>query len=261
MNLGAALGSSIGRKMLNAITGLFFVLFVIGHLTGNFLLFVGPGPFNEYAHFLTHVFHGWALPVVEAGMVLFLLVHVGTGISVRANGRFARSADRHYEQLRPAKGGNLESVATQTMMVTGVILLLFIIIHVLQFKYGVMDPRASVDQVVQVDGKEVLNLYGRVVGAFAQPLWAIIYSVVMLMLGLHLCHGVWSAFQSLGLANHRYLPTLKTVGYGLATILAVGFLSLPTIMCLGNGYFQQLDKDYTLRYAVVAQSATNVPSP
>lgn len=250
MNFGAAVGSSVGRKILNAVTGLFFVGFVIGHLTGNLLLFFGPEAFNSYAYFLTNLFHGVGIYVVEAVMIVFLLVHAGTGISVWMNKSRARS--RGYELQRDAGGASKKSAASRSMLYTGILLLVFIVFHVAQFKFGLTDPRSPEEQMVTIDGVQVTNLYGRVVDSFEQPIWAIGYIVIMLMLGTHLWHGTWSAFQSLGLANDRYLPILRRLGNVLAVLLAVGFLLLPAVIFVANDRFQQLDQQYEAKYAITA---------
>lgn len=250
MNFGAAIGSSVGRKILNAVTGLFFVGFVIGHLTGNLLLFVGPEAFNDYAHFLTTVFHGVGVIIAEIVMVAFLTVHAATGISVWMNKSRARS--HGYQMQGNAGGRSNKSAASKSMLYTGILLLAFIAFHVAQFKFGVIDPRQPEDQWVMVDGVHVRNLYGLVVDSFQQPIWAIGYIVIMAMLGTHLWHGTWSAFQSMGLANDRYLPIFRTAGHVLAVALAVGFLALPAVIFLGNDHFQQLDQKYEATYKITA---------
>ena len=250
MNFGAAIGSSVGRKILNGISGLFFVGFVIGHLTGNLLLLVGPEAFNDYAHFLTHAFHGVGVLIAEAVMLVFLGVHAATGISVWMNKSRARS--RGYEMNGNAGGRSNKSAASKSMLYTGLLLLAFIAFHVAQFKFGIIDPRSPEDQWVMVDGVHVRNLYGLVVDSFQQPFWAIGYIVIMAMLGTHLWHGIWSAFQSLGLANDRYLPILRFSGRILAVLLALGFIALPAVIFLGNNHFQQLDSQYETTYKITA---------
>ena len=242
MNLGAAVGSSIGRKILNSITGLFFVGFVIGHLTGNFLLFVGPDAFNNYAHFLTTAFHGVGVLIAEAVMIVFLLTHAWTGFSVWRSKWAART--KAYEMKGNAGGKSPKSVASQTMLYTGVLLLLFIAFHVAQFKFGVIDGRDPTQHSLMVDGVEVRNLYGLVVDSFSVWYWTFGYIVIMAMLGTHLWHGVWSAFQSLGLANDSYLPVIRQVAHVMAVLLALGFLALPGAIFLFNDSFQKQDQAY-----------------
>ncbi len=241
MNVGTAIGSSIGRKIINGITGLFFVGFVIGHLTGNFLLFAGPDAFNSYAHFLTNLFHGAGLLIVEAVMLLFLAMHAWSGITVWLNKWSARS--KGYSVKGHATGSR-KSLASTSMLYTGILLLVFIVFHVAQFKFGLTDPRPPADHEVIINGVEIENLYGRVVDTFAQPFYTAIYMIIMAMLGTHLWHGTWSAFQSLGLANQHFLPTIRKIGHVLAVLLAVGFLALPGVIFAQNDYFQEQDQAY-----------------
>lgn len=254
MNLATAVQSSIGRKIINALTGLFFVGFVIGHLTGNFLLFAGPDAFNNYAYFLTHIFHGVGLYVVEAVMIAFLLMHAMSGLSIWMNKWRAR--DKNYQVSRNAGGKSRKSLASSTMLWSGIILLLFIIFHVAQFKFGIIDGRHPTEGTeVLVDGVLVENLYGRVVYSFAQPVWWIFYSLVMVVLGAHLWHGGWSAFQSLGLANDRYLPTIRKAAYTLAALLTAGFLLIPSVIYLDSlrgdkSHFKTEDIKYAQKYAI-----------
>jgi succinate dehydrogenase / fumarate reductase cytochrome b subunit len=242
MNLGTALGSSVGRKILNSITGLFFVGFVIGHLIGNLLILAGPDEFNNYAHFLTTFFHGAGVLIAEAVMIVFLATHAWTGISVWQNKAAARK--RAYEVSRDAGGTSKKSRASQTMLYTGLLLLGFIAFHVAQFKFGVMDGRPPEGQWLTVEGVKIRNLYGLVVDSFGAWYWTLGYIVIMAMLGSHLWHGAWSAFQSLGLANDHYLPRIRQAAHALAVVLAAGFLALPAIIYAGNGYFQQKDEAY-----------------
>lgn len=255
MNLGAALGSSIGRKILNAITGLFFVGFVIGHLTGNFLLFAGPEAFNGYAHFLTSIGHGVGLYVVEVVMLAFLLTHAYTGLSVWQSKWAARK--RAYEVKGDAGGKSRKSAASQSMLWTGVLLLLFIAFHIAQFKLGVLDGRDPGDQYLMIQGEQVRNLYGLVVDSFSVWYWTAGYIIIMLMLGTHLWHGAWSAFQSLGLANDGYLPTIRMAAHGLAVVLAIGFIVLPGVIFANNDFFQKWDADYAAQYKVTTNQVAS----
>jgi succinate dehydrogenase / fumarate reductase cytochrome b subunit len=110
------------------------------------------------------------------------------------------------------------------MIITGVILLVFIILHIAQFKFG---PGVAEGYVATVDGKEVRDLHRLVVETFRQPIWAVGYMGVMVLLGLHLRHGFWSAFQSLGMINPRLSGVISLIGVALALLLAVGFLGIP----------------------------------
>jgi succinate dehydrogenase / fumarate reductase cytochrome b subunit len=256
MNFSTAAWSSVGRKILNALTGLFWVGFVIGHLSGNLLLFVGPEAFNQYAYFLTNFLHGAGVLIAEFAMIVFLLLHAYTGFTVWQHKWGARK--QPYEMKANAGGASRKGLASQSMLWTGLLLLIFICFHVMQFKFGVMDPRSPNDLFVNVDVVKIRNLYGLVIDSFAQPIWAFGYIFIMLLLGTHLWHGTWSAFQSLGLANDRYLPILRVLGNILALLLALGFIILPAAIYAGNSHFQQLDQRYVQDHA--GQPATDKPA-
>ena len=234
MNFAALLNSSVGKKIVTGITGLLLVGFVVGHLIGNLSLFLGPGAFNHYAYFLENVGHGALLPVVELGLIAVFLGHIWSSMTVRIKGK-ART--KEYSEVRDAGHTSQKSWASMTMHISGVLLLIFVVVHVITFKYG--DHTHIVDH-----GVEMKNLYGLVVESFGNPFYTLFYLVVMALLGSHLYHGIWSAFQSLGLANDNYLPRIKWAGYAASVLLAVGFFFLPLIIFLMNDYFMQINATY-----------------
>lgn len=236
MSYSAAVTSSLGKKLVSGMSGLVLVGFVIGHLIGNLLLLVGPRVFNEYAHFLENIFHGWGLIAAELALIAILLSHVWAGISVAL--RKSEARPRGYEKKADAGGPSHKGLASQSMIVTGVILLVFIVVHLINFKYAPADMYA-------VGQDHMRNLYGVVVTKFGDPLFSLGYIVVMVLLGMHLTHGVWSAFQSLGLTSRKYLPALTRVGGVLAVLLAVGFIFLPAIIWANNGYYLEQNAEYT----------------
>jgi succinate dehydrogenase cytochrome b subunit len=239
MNLAAAAQSSIGRKLINGITGLLLVGFVVGHLIGNFLLLAGPEAFNGYAYFLKTLGHGALLPVVEIGLVVLFLSHAYSGYTVWDKKWKARKSD--YAEPGNAGGKSHKSLSSTSMLWSGCLLLAFVVWHVAQFKFGIID---RTNRNVTVDGVEMYDFYGVVVDTFGDPIWTGIYMVIMAVLGLHLWHGTWSAFQSLGLANSKYLPTINKLAHGLAIILAAGFLLLPAYILINNASLKALDQTY-----------------
>ncbi len=243
MNLATAAQSSIGRKLISGLTGLLLVGFVIGHLTGNFLLLAGPEAFNNYAYFLEHLFHGAGLIIAEIGLIVLFLSHAWSGFQVWNNKWNARK--KNYEVPGDAGGKSKKSVSSTTMLWSGVLLLAFVVWHVAQFKFGIIDTG---NRAVMVDGVEMRNLYGIVVDTFAQPLWTGIYVIIMVMLGFHLWHGAWSAFQSMGLANDLYLPTITKVAHFLSIVLAVGFVALPTSIFVFSNHFKAESDKYMQQY-------------
>lgn len=251
MNIAALAQSSIGRKLMTGVTGLLLLGFVIGHLTGNFLLLVGPKAFNDYAYFLEHLFHGAGLIIAEIGLIVFFLSHAWSGFSVWQSKWKARSSG--YQVPGDAGGVSRKSISSTTMLWTGIILLVFVCVHVAQFKFGLFDD-PNVNRMVNVDGIVMRDLYGLVIDSFGNPLTAGFYIIVMTLLGTHLWHGAWSAFQSLGLANADYLPIIRKIGNVLAMILAVGFLFLPAYILIDNSSFQAKDEAYMDKYETTETS-------
>lgn len=216
------LRTSVGRKALMALTGLGLFLFVVAHLLGNFTLLMGPDAFNGYSHFLVTFAHGWFVILADLGLVAFFLVHSVAGIKVWLQKRRAR--DREYEVVSDAGGASRKTLASRTMIVTGPILLVFVIYHVLHFKFG---PGESQGYTTVVHGVEMRDLYRYVVEEFNKVPVTLGYMMVMALLGFHLSHGIWSGFQSLGWTNRKYLPALVTCSLVFGAILAVGFLYIP----------------------------------
>ncbi len=209
--------SSVGKKFLMAITGLAMIVFLIEHLTGNFLLLQpNPEPYNKYAHFLLSF--GWLLIVAELILVAFLVIHMVSGISVFLKKRQARPVGYHVTGSagKPSK----KSFASTTMIYTGIVIFIFLAIHLKTFKYG---PYYE----TTVDGVVMRDLYRLVNEVFSDPLYVGGYVVAMILLGFHLRHGFWSAFQSLGLNHPRYMPIIYGLGVLIAIVLAVGFLGIP----------------------------------
>lgn len=228
--LAASLRSSVGKKYLMGFTGLVWFGFTIGHLIGNYLLILGRKPFNEYAYFLEHVGHGKLIFVAEFFLALTLLIHVSNGIQVMLDKGNARPTG--YQVSGDAKGSSKKGIASQSMIVTGILLLGFIIFHIYSFKFG---NKAE----IHMDGyvEPVKDLYQLVVDSFKNPAYTGFYVVVMLALGTHLSHGIWSACQSLGLLNRRTYPVVAGSAGIIATLLAAGFVFLPIAICVLNNKF------------------------
>jgi len=216
-------------------TGLVWTGFAVGHLTGNLLLFAGREAFNTYAHFLESLGHGVAIYLVEAALALVLLIHVWNGLTI-VFGDKARARNKGYEVSGNAGGRSRKTLASQNMIWTGLTILGFLVLHIATFKYAV---GGEFQDYTLHDGTVVKDLYQLVVWRFSQAPYVGIYTVVMCLLGMHLKHGVWSAFQSLGLLNKKTLPVAVTLATLLAVLLTVGFLALPTTIYLFNPMFAE----------------------
>lgn len=198
------------------------VLFVIIHLIGNFTLFIGSEAFNGYTYFLEHLMHGAFVYIAETGLLLFFLSHIVAGISVSL--RKGRARDVGYEVVGNAGGPSQKSTASLSMILSGIALLIFVVVHLFHFKFG---PGEAEGYITVVDGTQVRDLYRLVIEEFNKPVPTFSYVAFMLFLGLHLRHGIASAFHSLGVASPRLTPVLRAAGVLLAVLLAVGFLFLP----------------------------------
>jgi succinate dehydrogenase / fumarate reductase cytochrome b subunit len=220
-----ALTSQVGRKLLTGITGVLLVIFVIGHLAGNLqLLFPDPEPFNRYTLALHNL--GELLIAVEIGLAIIILIHAYIGIAIAL--RKLKGRKDGYAVYKSKGAPSKQSFSSRSMIITGSILLLFLVIHIVQFRFG---PNISSGFVTQIDGNEARDLHRLVVETFANPqtgiFWVIFYVGVMVMLGFHLRHGIWSALQSLGAMKPRFSTTIYSIAFILGVLLAVGFLLLP----------------------------------
>jgi succinate dehydrogenase / fumarate reductase, cytochrome b subunit len=216
--------SPVGKKLITGITGLGLVVFALEHMIGNLAMFSGNDAYNEYAHFLSSL--GPLLYVFEAGLVAFFLFHISNGIQIWYGSRKARPVG--YDSYRSAGKPSQQSVSSRSMIVTGLILAVFLVIHLISFKFGPGGPgNADPSYVTSLGGEPARDLAKLVRHKFDSPFYAFGYSIVMLMLVVHLRHGIWSAFQSLGAMR----PSLTPLVYGLGTILAIaiglGFIALP----------------------------------
>ncbi len=217
--------SSVGKKIMTGVTGLALCVFIAEHLIANSLMFLGPDAFNAYTHKLTTM--GGLLYALEGGLVLAFLLHAVTGISIWLNKRRARP-QAYVSRLSSKGGASKQTFSSRTMIYTGLVLLVFIVVHLKTFKYG---PNYE----TLVDGVRMRDLYRLVVEVFQSPAYAFGYVAVMALLGFHLRHGFWSAFQSLGVSHPRYVPIIYRFGILFAFVIALGFLVLPLWIYYGGG--------------------------
>jgi succinate dehydrogenase cytochrome b subunit len=214
-SFGSAARSSVGKKVITGVTGLALVAFAVAHLVGNLTLFLGPEPFNHYAHFLESLGHGMGIYVAEVGLAGLFLLHIVAAVSVAWNDkRGARQIQYHVS--KDAGGKSRKTISSETMIFSGGLVLLFIVVHIWLFKFGSAE--------VGADG--IKDLYSVVASNFRNLTFTAFTVVAMIMLGFHLRHGVWSAFQSLGLANDHYLPLLSRLALVLAVLLSAGFIAI-----------------------------------
>ena len=199
------LWSSIGKKLLMALTGLSFCGFLAGHLAGNLTIYGGKDAFNSYAEHLHAL--GPVLTLVELGLLVFAVVHVCTGLILFYQNFRART--NRYAVNKRAGG---RTIGSMTMPYTGILLLAFIIFHLINFHF--------------VD-KTNTTIYQIVAQAFESPLYVVIYILAMIVAAVHVSHGLWSAFQTIG-ANHlKYMPFIMALSIIFSLAVGFGFGIIP----------------------------------
>ncbi len=205
--------STVSTKVLIALTGLALFLYRIVHLAGNLLILVGASTYNGYAAMLLS---NPLLVPVEIGLVAIFIIHVYKAIVMWWDNRKARP--QRYASKQWAGDPSRKTVASSTMIYTGLITLIFIVLHVKMFKYGDV-------QLVGPDRHE--DLYSLVIGTFHDPLWVVFYELCLVLLGFHLWHGFASAFESLGVHYADSNTGIVRLGKVLAIIIAGGFFFIP----------------------------------
>ncbi len=219
-----ALKSQVGRKIITAVTGIGLILFLIGHVLGNLTIFGSGEAFNEYTYALENL--GWLLYLLEAIIAIGFLLHAYIGISIWWKRRKARPEG--YEKFRSKGEPSHITWSSQTMIYTGIILFVFLVIHLDTFKFGET-------ATIMLNGNEARDLKALVVEKFQSPLYAFGYTIVMILLGFHLGHGFWSAFTSLTMKHNRFSGIIYTFGIIFAVLLAVGFIFIPLYIYFTGG--------------------------
>jgi succinate dehydrogenase / fumarate reductase cytochrome b subunit len=216
--------SSVGKKAVMAVTGAILVLYLVAHMVGNLKVFLGRADFNHYAHWLRTIGepalpHRVFLTIVEVVLTVAVILHMWSAVSLARRARRARPV--RYA-VRPA--AQEHRYATHVMRYGGVVILLFVIWHLLDLTFGVVNPRGG--------GAEP---YDKVVADFAPSHWyvTVFYVIAVIMVGLHLRHGIWSAFQTLGLGRQRRQRGLRLFADTVAALLVIGFVSVPVMVTIG----------------------------
>jgi succinate dehydrogenase / fumarate reductase, cytochrome b subunit len=221
----SALWSSVGKKILMSLSGLMMIGFLLGHLLGNLpLLQLGASAdaYNTYSHFLISL--GGLLIIIELILLSGLLLHVWTAIAIVLGKKKARPVK--YDKLKSAGGVSKQTLGSRTMIYSGLILLVFLALHIKTFKYG---PGAAGEKeyITVVDGVEMRDIHKLVMQTFQDPIYVAGYAIAMVLMGLHLSHALWSAMQSIGVYHPRYTPVLYSGGRLLAFLVSAGFFVIP----------------------------------
>ncbi len=213
--------SSLGKKAVMAISGLLFLGFVIGHLLGNLTIFMGPLAINHYAQKLRNL--GPGLWIVRAGLLGVVVAHIVSSVLLILENRKARP----IAYVRKKTLGT--TLAARTMMLSGLLLLAFIVFHLMHYTFRITHPEVS--HLIDAEGHH--DVYSMVVLSFQQLQISAVYLVAMLLLAMHLSHGISSVPQTLGLNNDRLIPVYKGIGYVVSVLIFIGYSIIPVAVVLG----------------------------
>ncbi|WP_254666458.1 succinate dehydrogenase cytochrome b subunit [Humibacillus sp. DSM 29435] len=202
-------------KVVMALSGVVFALYVLVHMIGNLKVFTGADHFNEYAHWLRTVLQPFLpyeglLWVVRVVLLVCLVAHVGAAGVLWSRGRASRGTHRH-------QGLGLRNFTARTMLVTGVVLLGFVVFHVLDLTTGTGGAASTSFRAATLDQAYA---YENLIASFQRPVAAAFYLLAMIALFLHLAHGLWAAVSDLGATGRR----LRAVGYAVAGVLALAVM-------------------------------------
>lgn len=220
------LTSSIGRKLVMSLSGLFLISFLIVHLSGNFLLFKNDGgeAFNLYSKFMSTA---GIIRVLEIGLVAGFLVHIYTAVVLTQRNKAARPIP-----YATANDNKKVSWFSKNMGISGSIILIFLILHLQNFywRYHNWDI-----PMTEINEEPVKDMYFLVATVFKNEWWVSpIYLLAMLLLGFHLQHGFSSAFKTLGLEHKKYTPIIQTLGNAVSILIPLGFATMPVYFWLIN---------------------------
>lgn len=213
--------SSIGKKLIVALTGLVMVLFLLGHMSGNLLVFVGPEAFNSYAVMLHHLLHGAGLWIARIGLLAALVLHVVATISLVRQNKAARKSYEHQNTIQATRSSRI-------MIWSGLTILAFIIYHLLHFtvRAGNEYNNPALYSYL-LEGKQVQNAWKMVIDGFSVWYVVLFYLIAMTLLCSHLSHGVQSIFQTLGWRSKRSASAIDLLSKAYALVIYLGFISIP----------------------------------
>jgi succinate dehydrogenase / fumarate reductase cytochrome b subunit len=207
--------NSVMKKVVMALSGIIMLLYLIAHMIGNLKAFAGRESFNSYSEWIRTIGEP-AVPaqttlwIIRLVLVVAVVAHFAAAVSLWRQARRARP--ERYVTKKPVA----QSYASRTMRWGGVIVLLFIVYHILDLTVGAVNP----------DGTGTTP-YDRLVAGFSNPFVTAVYVIALVLLGMHLRHGIWSVTQTLGQSNRRREATVNAFAIGFSTLLIAGFLLVP----------------------------------
>ena len=208
--------STIGQKVLMAVTGVVLFGFVLGHMAGNLQVFLGREAFNAYSVWLHHFLHGTGLWIARLGLIAAVVVHIAVSTALTLKSRRARPVG--YRVTAHERS----TYASRTMRWSGPIILAFVIYHLLDLTWGRVNP-----------GFDPTDPYRNLVASFGRTPVVAFYVLAVVGLGLHLRHGVWSMLQSIGVSHPRYDRFRDTASTAFAVVVTLGFIVVPLAVQAG----------------------------
>ncbi len=216
--------SSIGKKLIVAVTGILLVGFLIAHMVGNLLIFQGSEAINEYAYFLHHFLHGWGIWLFRLGLIAAFVVHIIATIALTRQNREARDTRYAFEATVQAPR------SSRIMIWSGLTVLGFVIFHIFHFTVPLNPAIQGLKDPLDPDKVDV---YAMVIKGFQNPIVVLFYIVSVSFLCSHLSHGISSLFQTLGLRSGKTKVAFRKAGIAVAAILWAGFISIPFFISIG----------------------------
>jgi succinate dehydrogenase / fumarate reductase cytochrome b subunit len=258
--------SSLGRKYAMGVTGLLLLCFVLGHMAGNLLIFQGPEALNGYAEFLHEAGHGMLVWVARLGLLTIFGIHLILAFILKGENKKARPIAYHTDTAL------VSNWASRHMMLSGIVILLFVIYHIAHFTLGLTDISSSYR--VRLEGSarpNLLDVYAMVIKGFQNLFVSAFYIVCQVILAAHLWHGASSWFQSVGLNRSKWRSCTSLVGPIIAVVVIVGNCSIPLSVLLGLGKnyevqkYEQMEARYGIKPVTVGaagkESATRTGGP
>lgn len=217
--------SSIGKKLIVAVTGLLLVLFLAGHMTGNMLIYMGPEAFNDYAELLHHLLHGAGIWIARAGLLTAVTLHVAATIALTRQNKSARKQYEYQATIQASKSSRI-------MVWSGLTILAFVVYHLLHFTVRVgnefNNPTLYTDKAHMVaTGLFRHDAWKMVIDGFSVWYVVVFYIVAMTLLCSHLSHGVGSIFQTLGLRSKKSASSIDFLSKAYSAAIWLGFVSIP----------------------------------
>jgi succinate dehydrogenase / fumarate reductase cytochrome b subunit len=210
--------SSIGKKLIVAVTGIMLVGFLIAHMAGNLLIFQGRESLNDYAYFLHHFLHGMGIWLFRVGLIVAFVLHIVATVSLTRQNRAARSEKYAHEATSRA------SLSSRYMIWSGLTVIAFVIFHLLHFTVRIDPDLASMKDPMDPSRHDA---YGMVIAGFQNPVVVLFYIISISFLCSHLSHGIASIFQTLGFNSKKTRDPFHKLGLVISVVLWLGFLSIP----------------------------------